>query len=114
MNAPLTPQQQADMMLADDQMRRGRGMPESLRALQHERRRQPATDIQIIPSPMGGAWAIPRTEFGRDALQDFYMLDASPIAPLGGAKGYIVEPHDCEDLAAHLVASAVTFSTGDC
>ena len=61
-----------------------------------------APDVQMIRAPMGGAWALPITDEGEAALVDFFDDEAAPIAPLGGAAGYIVEPYQGGDLVEYL------------
>ena len=49
-------------------------------------------DVELIASPMGGCWANPLTDFGREACDDFLGEEAK-----GGLNGYIIEPYELED-----------------
>jgi hypothetical protein len=66
--------------------------------------------VRAVASPMGGGWAIPLTEEGTDALTDFFGEPPAPIAPLGGAEGYIVEPYQAVDVADHLRGAGLAWA----
>ena len=57
---------------------------------------------KAVRSTFGGGWIIPLDAAGIQALREFFGEDASPIAPLGGEVGYIVEPYQSGELAEHL------------
>jgi hypothetical protein len=44
-------------------------------------------DVELISSPMGGAWANPLTDKGREACEDILGEEAA-----GGMAGYVLEP----------------------
>lgn len=65
---------------------------------------------KAIRAPMGGGWIIPLTDEGTTALATYFGEPATPIDPLGGEAGYIVEPQDAGDLAEFLRAEGVAWT----
>lgn len=57
----------------------------------------------------GGGWIVPLDAAGTQALHEFFGEDATPLAPLGNEKGYVVEPHQTQELAEHLRACNVAW-----
>ena len=67
---------------------------------------------KAIKSPMGGGWIIPLTDEGRRVLTEYYGEPPTPIGPLGGEEGYIVEPQDAGDLADYLHSENLAWEVG--
>ena len=66
-------------------------------------------DIHIHSSSFGGGWAFAQTAKGREALEDkFFGEEAAPLAPFGGDEGWIIEPHDVEDLCSFVKEEGLT------
>lgn len=58
-------------------------------------------DVQVHGSTFGGGWIFALTDKGRDAIGNkFFGEPAAPLAPFGGEEGWIIEPHDVNDLVA--------------
>ena len=64
--------------------------------------------VEVIPSSFGGGWVVPRNDPSREALEDsFFHEPPTPLAPIGGESGYVVEPFDwaeCMELLTDLGA----------
>lgn len=67
---------------------------------------------RAIASPMGGGWVVPLDAAGIQALAEFFGEPATALAPLGGQKGYVVEPFQSAELAEHLRACNVAWEIG--
>lgn len=65
---------------------------------------------RAIRSSFGGGWIIPLDAAGWQALHEFFQTQPEPLAPLGGKKGWIVEPQQTQDLAEHLRSCNVAWS----
>lgn len=59
----------------------------------------------FTPSQFGGGWIKARTEAESEILADWFGEDPMPLAPLGCALGWIVEPYQVADLADLLSAN---------
>lgn len=57
----------------------------------------------------GGGWIIALNDEGRLVLEEYFGTAATPIAPLGGQEGWIVEPADSEDLANYLINEKIAW-----
>lgn len=60
--------------------------------------RQPR-DVEFTRSDFGGGWIVPNSARARERLAEYFNEPPSEIAPIGGAKGWIVEPWQIEELA---------------
>lgn len=68
--------------------------------------------VRAIPSSFGGGWVVPLDAAGFQALHEFFGEYPEPLAPLGGEKGFIVEPFQTQDLAEHLRSCNVAWEIG--
>lgn len=68
--------------------------------------------VRAIPSSFGGGWVVSLDAAGFQALHEFFGKMPEPLAPLGGEKGYIVEPYQTQDLAEHLRSCNVAWEIG--
>lgn len=66
-------------------------------------------DARAYASTFGGGWIVPLTPEGERSLGEFFGEEPSFLAPIG-LRGFIVEPHMAEDLAAHLAGEELTWS----
>lgn len=65
-------------------------------------------DIEFTPSSFGGGWIVPLTGDATKELRYFTGERDVPLPPLGGARGWIVEPVDVEPLTLHLREAGYT------
>jgi hypothetical protein len=69
----------------------------------------PEADARVYASTFGGGWIVPLTPEGERSLGEFFGEEPGFLAPIG-LRGFIVEPHMAEDLAARLTAEELTWS----
>lgn len=69
--------------------------------------RKPAA--RVIKSPMGGGWIVPATVEGEHVLTEYFGEGPCEIPPLGGRRGWIVEPQDAADLAEYLKSENIAW-----
>ena len=53
--------------------------------------------IQFTVSSFGGGWLVPLDSTAEEAARDYFGEDATEQPALGGAVGWIVEPHEALD-----------------
>ncbi|MGA1853011.1 hypothetical protein VH570_19445 [Sphingobium sp. HT1-2] len=51
-------------------------------------------DLKFIASSFGGGWLIPISEEARETYSCAFDEEPSPLAPIGGQEGWIIEPQD--------------------
>ena len=59
-------------------------------------------DATFIASTFGGGWIVPNDDDTALELAYFTGEKERPLMPLGGQRGWIVEPYDVEPLVLHL------------
>lgn len=66
-------------------------------------------DARVIRAPMGGAWIVPETRQARDFLSGYFGEAPEPLGPLGGERGFIVEPYAAGDLGEALTSAGIAW-----
>lgn len=62
----------------------------------------PKSDATFTPSSFGGGWIVPNDDDTALELGWFTDEPESELLPLGGKRGWIVEPQDVSSLLLHL------------
>jgi len=65
--------------------------------------------LKAIKSTFGGGWVVPLNDDGRRVLTEYFGEGPTPLQPLGGEEGWIVEPQDAGDLAEYLKSESIAW-----
>lgn len=64
---------------------------------------------KAIRSGFGGGWIVPLTDEGTRIISEYFGAGPEHIAPLGGERGWIVEPQDAAGLAEYLFSEKLAW-----